>query len=82
MASAFFADNEHVSEHAVVSQISLSLSCDTFRFSNRTKFTSGILTDRVRNKGEQRCRYKFFQWDIKGPFDIFNGISDHVTFFN
>ena len=29
--------------------------------------------------GEQRCRWKIFQWKIEGAFDIFKDISDHVT---
>ena len=31
------------------------------------------------NKGEKRFRYNLFQCNIKGLFDIFNDISDHVT---
>ena len=62
-----------------MSRLSSSLSCDTVGFMNRIIFVSDIITDSVRNKGEQRCRYKFFQWDIKGPFDIFNDTSDYVT---
>ena len=42
------------------------------------KFARDVITDHVRNKGEKRCRYKIFQWRIKGSFDIFNDISDHI----
>ena len=31
------------------------------------------------NKGEKRFRYNLLQCNIKGLFDIFNDISDHVT---
>ena len=37
-----------------------------------------VLTDRVKNNGEQRCCYKLFQWKNKGLFDIFNAITDYV----
>ena len=47
--STLFAENENVAEHAVVSQISLHLSCDYFDFMNRIKFVSNILTYCVRN---------------------------------
>ena len=44
----------------------------------RIRFSTKILTDGVRNKGEQRFRYKAVQWKNKGSFDITNDISDHV----
>ena len=44
-------------------------------------FTSDILTNRVKNKVEQRCRYKLVQWNIKGSFDIFNYLGNHVTLY-
>ena len=72
--------NENIVKHAVVSQLLSSLSCDTVGFINRVKFSSDILTERVRNKGEQWCRYEIFQWNNKVSFDVFNDISDHVTF--
>ena len=78
MDSTFYM-NEHVVEHAVVSQLSSYLSCDTVGFKNRINFDCDILTDTVINKGEQWCRYSIFQWNIKGSFDIFNHISYHVT---
>ena len=61
----FFVMNKHVAEHAVVSQLLSSLSCDTVGFMNRINFSRDILTYSVRNKGEQRYRYKIFQWNIK-----------------
>ena len=48
--SDFFAENKHVAEHAVVSRLSSSLSCDSVGFRIRIRFSSDILTDRVRNK--------------------------------
>ena len=42
-------------------------------------FTSDILTNRVKNKVEQRCRYKIVQWNNKVSFYILADISDHVT---
>ena len=46
-----FDVNEYVAEHAVLSQLSSSLSCDTVGFINKIKFSSDIVTDRVINKG-------------------------------
>ena len=66
-------------EHAIVSRILSSLSCNTIGFKNSIKFASNIITDCVRNKREQSCRYKLVKWDIKVLFDIFNDISNHVT---
>ena len=56
--SALFDVNEHVEEHAFLSQVSSSLSLHTVGFMNRIKFTSYILTYIYINKGEQRCCYK------------------------
>ena len=53
LASALFAENENFAENAVVSQLSSYLSCDTVGFMNRINIFSDILTDCVRNKGEQ-----------------------------
>ena len=50
LTSSLSAANEHVAEHAVVYQLSSSLSCDTVGFKNRIKFFSDILKDIVRNK--------------------------------
>ena len=80
MDYGLFAVNDHVEEHADVSQISSSLSCGTVGFINRTKFSSDILTYCAIKKGEKQCRYKLVQWNNKGSFDIFNDISDHVIF--
>ena len=42
------------------------------------KFSSDILTECVRNTGEEWCLYKLVQWKNKVSFDIFNYISYHV----
>ena len=33
----------------------------------------------MRNKVEQLCRYNLVKCNIKGSFDIFDGISDYFT---
>ena len=79
LASTLFYTNEHVAKNYFVSQLSSSLSCDTFGFMNKINFSSDILTYCVINKGEQRCCYKLFQWKNKGSFDMFNDFIGHVT---
>ena len=66
-------------EYAIVYRLLSSLSCNTIGFKNSIKFASNIITDCVRHKREQSCRYKLVKWDIKGLFDIFNDTSDYVT---
>ena len=56
--SDLFSENEHYVEHAVLSQLSSYLSCDTVGYMNRIRFSTKILTDGVRNKGEQQRHYK------------------------
>ena len=46
---------------------------------DRIKFSNKIVTDCIRNTGEQHHNYYFVQWKTKGKLDIFNHISDHVT---
>ena len=46
---------------------------------DRIPFSVDILTQRVRNKGEQRCRYNLKHWKPKGSFDIFHYVRDNIT---
>ena len=55
LESALFAANEYVAEHTVLSRLSQYLSCDTIVYIKRIRFATKILTDYLRNKGEQRC---------------------------
>ena len=45
---------------------------------DRIKFSNKIMTDRVRKKGEKRCRYDIVQWGKKRRIWYLNDISDHV----
>ena len=66
MNSTLFAANEHIAEHAFLSQISLSIKYNTVSFMNRINFSSTIITDHVWNQWEKWWRYKLFQWNNKG----------------
>ena len=56
--------------------ISIILHC---WFINSIKFASDILTECVRNMGQQWCHYTLDQWKNKVSFDIFNYICDYVS---
>ena len=51
MASALFAVNEHVAEHAFLSQLSSCLSCNTVGYRNSIRFVTNIQKKCVKNKG-------------------------------
>ena len=46
---------------------------------DRIQFSIDILTQHVKNKGEQRCQYKLKHWKSKGLFYILHYFSEKFT---
>ena len=62
LVSALFDDKEYVAEQAFVSRLKPYLLFEYFCYKDRIKLSNDIMSDHVRNKGEQRICYKIPQW--------------------
>ena len=65
---------------ALVDRIEESLTLQTDKFRNRIHFANGIMSNRMKIKGEHRLRYNLKVWHKKDTFDILNNLNEYDTF--
>ena len=59
--SALFDTREYVVEQAIISGLKSSLLCEYFSYKESIRFSSNIMIDNFRNKGDQNLRYELHQ---------------------
>ena len=76
LASAFDSINKSKADDAISLRIKESLKSEV---GNRIHFSSEIMLNPKRNKGEARVHYKLEKYRKKGEYDILKNISENVT---
>ena len=79
LSSSMFDTREHVSEQAIYLLLESFFRSALLGYIDRINFTNRIMTECVRDKFEQRPRYKTFQLKKSRVILYFNDISDHVV---
>ena len=62
LAYYLFDAREHVAEHDIALRLESYSLCESYVYMDGIKFSNQIMTDRVRNKGEQINCYNIVKW--------------------
>ena len=79
LVSDFHSIGDNRVETTLANRIEESLTLHTDKFRNRIHFANGIMSNRMKIKGEHRLRYNLKVWHKNDSFDMLKNISEYVT---